>query len=82
MKFSLAAPVFAAAVQAQSLAGMPSCAMPCLTASVKKMTSCEPTDVNCLCAPKNMELIRSDATSCVIKECGAKTGKMASLQMS
>ncbi|KAM4064538.1 CFEM domain-containing protein [Hirsutella rhossiliensis] len=76
MKLSVVALVFAAAVQAQSLKDIPACAVPCLEASVKKKTSCQTTDLRCVCKPENFSKIRDDATSCVITRCGAETGKV------
>ncbi|UNI17756.1 hypothetical protein JDV02_004076 [Purpureocillium takamizusanense] len=69
MKFTAAAIVaFAALASAQTLADIPSCAIPCLDSSIKKNTECSTTDVSCIC--KSFDKIQGDATTCVIDKCG------------
>lgn len=79
MKFSLAALVFAVAVQAQSLKDIPACAIPCLEDSIKKTTPCDSKDLPCVCKSENFNKIRGDAAPCVIGKCGAQVGKTAQL---
>ncbi|KAM5356587.1 hypothetical protein ACJ41O_003233 [Fusarium nematophilum] len=69
MKYSLVAIALAAAAQAQTLADVPECAIPCLDDAISSETSCEKTDLVCVC--ENFDAIRSKATSCVIDECGS-----------
>ncbi|KND89270.1 hypothetical protein TOPH_05958 [Tolypocladium ophioglossoides CBS 100239] len=69
MKFAAVAAVsFAALVSAQSRSEIPSCALPCLDASVKKNTKCDTSDFKCIC--QNFSVIQGDATSCVLQACG------------
>lgn len=77
MKFSLAALALAAAVHAQSIDDVPRCAIPCLDASIKSKTSCQPRDLACLCQPDNIDKVRADASGCVLAKCGAETGTAA-----
>ncbi|KAF4979722.1 hypothetical protein FZEAL_4117 [Fusarium zealandicum] len=69
MKFTLAALALVAAAQAQSLADVPKCAIPCLDDAVESETSCETTDLACIC--KSFEDVRTAATSCVLEKCGS-----------
>jgi hypothetical protein len=69
MKYSVAFVALAAvAAQAQSLADVPKCALPCLDKAIASETSCDKTDLACVC--KDFSKVRSVATSCVIDECG------------
>ncbi|KAF5228110.1 hypothetical protein FAUST_11314 [Fusarium austroamericanum] len=69
MKYSVAFVALAAvAAQAQSLADVPKCAIPCLDKAIASETSCDKTDLACVC--KGFSAVRSKATSCVIDECG------------
>ncbi|RGP65770.1 cfem domain-containing [Fusarium sporotrichioides] len=69
MKYSVAFVALAAvAAQAQSLADVPKCAIPCLDKAIASETDCEVTDLACVC--KGFSAVRSVATSCVIDECG------------
>ncbi|RGP78500.1 extracellular membrane 8-cysteine cfem [Fusarium longipes] len=69
MKYSVALVAIAAvAAQAQSLADVPKCALPCLDKAIESETSCETTDTACVC--ENFSAIRGVATSCVIDACG------------
>ncbi|EKJ74699.1 hypothetical protein FPSE_05167 [Fusarium pseudograminearum CS3096] len=69
MKYSVAFVALAAvAAQAQSLADVPKCAIPCLDKAIASETSCDKTDLACVC--KDFSAVRSKATSCVIDECG------------
>lgn len=70
MKYALAAIALAAIAQAQTLADVPECAIPCLDKSIKDNTSCETTDLACVC--ENFDKVQGDATSCVVEECGAE----------
>ncbi|KAM0354295.1 hypothetical protein ACHAPU_001339 [Fusarium lateritium] len=69
MKYSFAFAALVAAVQAQSLGDVPKCAIPCLDKAIASESSCDTTDLACVC--KNFDDIRSAATSCVIDECGS-----------
>jgi hypothetical protein len=69
MKYSFAFAALVAAVQAQSLGDVPKCAIPCLDKAIASESSCDKTDLACVC--KNFDDIRSAATSCVIDECGS-----------
>ncbi|KAF5020619.1 hypothetical protein F66182_7350 [Fusarium sp. NRRL 66182] len=69
MKYSLAFAALVAAVQAQTLADVPECAIPCLDDAIASETNCETTDLACVC--QNFNDVRSAATSCVIDECGS-----------
>ena len=71
MKYSLAILAVAAAVSAQSLGDVPKCAIPCLDEGIASETSCDKTDIACVC--ENFEKIQGAATSCVLKDCGADT---------
>ncbi|OBS28173.1 hypothetical protein FPOA_02114 [Fusarium poae] len=69
MKYSVAFVALAAvAAQAQSLADVPKCALPCLDKAIASETDCDKTDLACVC--KGFSAVRSVATSCVIDECG------------
>ncbi|CEI65947.1 hypothetical protein FVEN_g7390 [Fusarium venenatum] len=69
MKYSVAFVALAAvAAQAQSLADVPKCAIPCLDKAIASETDCDKTDLACVC--KDFSAVRSVATSCVIDECG------------
>ena len=81
MKFTaIAALAFAALATAQSADDIPACAKPCLDASVTKNTKCSTTDYSCIC--KNFDDIQGDATSCVLKACGADVALSKSRQHS
>ncbi|KAH7198477.1 uncharacterized protein B0J16DRAFT_314785 [Fusarium flagelliforme] len=70
MKYSVAfVALAAAAAQAQSLADVPKCAIPCLDKAIESKTKCETTDLACIC--ESFDEVRSSATSCVIDECGS-----------
>ncbi|KAF5003162.1 hypothetical protein FDECE_10276 [Fusarium decemcellulare] len=70
MKYSVAVlALVAAAVQAQTLADVPKCAIPCLDDAISSETDCKTTDLVCVC--KNFDDVRSAATSCVIDKCGS-----------
>lgn len=69
MKYAFAALALAALAQAQSLADIPKCALPCLDSSIAKNTQCDKTDLACVC--KNFDKVQGDATGCVLKECGS-----------
>ncbi|KAF4470570.1 extracellular membrane CFEM domain-containing [Fusarium albosuccineum] len=70
MKYSVAVlALVAAAVQAQTLADVPECAIPCLDDAISSETDCKTTDLVCVC--KNFDDVRSAATSCVIDKCGS-----------
>lgn len=69
MKYAFAAIALAAVARAQTLADIPSCALPCLDKSIADNTSCDKTDLACVC--KNFDKVQGDATACVLKECGS-----------
>ncbi|OAQ66283.1 extracellular membrane protein, CFEM domain-containing protein [Pochonia chlamydosporia 170] len=72
MKFvAVAAVAMAALASAQNRNEIPSCALPCLDDSVKKVTSCSTSDFACICKKENFSKVQGDATSCVISKCGA-----------
>lgn len=72
MKFTaVVALALASVAVAQTAADIPKCAVPCLDASVKKVTTCSTTDYKCICKADNFSKIQNDATNCVIKACGA-----------
>ncbi|PHH82258.1 hypothetical protein CDD83_3322 [Cordyceps sp. RAO-2017] len=70
MKAAILALALAAAVQAGNFNDVPQCAQPCLADSIRKVTKCQPTDLNCACKPDNFAKVRGDAASCVIGKCG------------
>lgn len=70
MKYAFAAVALAALARAQTLADVPKCAIPCLDKSIADNTSCETTDLACVC--ESFDKVQGDATTCVIKECGAE----------
>lgn len=47
---------------------IPSCAVPCIQGAIKKDTSCEYSDIACVCL--NRKKISSSAKGCVISACG------------
>ncbi|EFZ00089.1 CFEM domain protein [Metarhizium robertsii] len=70
MKFTAVAAIsMAALVSAQSISGIPACALPCIQKGVAS-TSCSETDLKCICKDENFSKIQSAATSCVISGCG------------
>lgn len=69
MKYSFAAVALAAAVYAQDISQIPSCALPCIEDAVTSGTSCSISDYPCIC--ENKDALTSGATSCVIDSCGA-----------
>jgi hypothetical protein len=66
-----------AVAQAQSLKDIPACTVPCFEDSIKKATSCQTTDLSCVCKPENLSNFRSEAASCTIRHCGAEMGKFS-----
>lgn len=70
MKYAFAAVALAALARAQSLADIPTCAQPCLESAIKDNTSCEVSDLACVC--KNFDALQGDAQSCVLEKCGAE----------
>ncbi|EGX88973.1 Extracellular membrane protein, 8-cysteine region, CFEM [Cordyceps militaris CM01] len=68
MKFAIAAALFTLAT-AQTVNDIPSCAMPCLNEAITSKTSCQTTDIPCVC--KNIAAVQGAATACVIKACGS-----------
>ncbi|ATY67354.1 Extracellular membrane 8-cysteine CFEM [Cordyceps militaris] len=68
MKFAIAAALFTLAT-AQTVNDIPSCAMPCLNDAITSKTSCQTTDIPCVC--KNIAAVQGAATACVIKACGS-----------
>jgi len=71
MKYAFVAAALVAAVGAQTLADIPSCALPCIDDAVGSTTSCDTTDLVCICKDSNFSAIQGAATSCVIDKCGA-----------
>lgn len=69
MKYAFAAVALAAIAQAQTLADIPECAIPCLDKSIGDNTDCKVTDLACVC--ENFDAVQGDATACVLKECGS-----------
>lgn len=69
MKYAFAAVALAAVAQAQTLADIPECAIPCLDKSIGDNTDCKVTDLACVC--ENFDAVQGDATACVLKECGS-----------
>ena len=70
MKYAFAAVALAALARAQGLADIPTCAQPCLESAIKDNTSCEVSDLACVC--KNFDSLQGDAQSCVLEKCGAE----------
>lgn len=70
MKYAFAAVALAAFARAQGLADIPECAQPCLESAIKDNTSCDVSDLACVC--KNFDALQGDAQACVLKECGAE----------
>ncbi|OAQ71979.1 extracellular membrane protein, CFEM domain-containing protein [Pochonia chlamydosporia 170] len=69
MKFiTLASLAMATVAVGQSLADLPSCALPCLNDAVKQSTTCSATDVACIC--KKFDAIQGAAAGCILKACG------------
>ncbi|KAF8861904.1 hypothetical protein BDZ45DRAFT_232325 [Acephala macrosclerotiorum] len=52
-------------------ATIPTCAQSCIAASVAKVTTCGADDLACQCSSTNEAAIQSDATTCVLADCGA-----------
>lgn len=69
MKYAFVAVALAAVASAQTLADIPSCALPCLDQSIADNTNCDKTDLACVC--KNFDKVQGDATACVLKDCGS-----------
>lgn len=69
MKYSFVALALVAAAQAQTRADIPECAISCLDNAIESETKCDVKDYVCVC--ENFSKVRSIATTCVIKECGA-----------
>ena len=59
----------AAGAMAQNLAGMPSCAVPCITSAVSQ-AGCAATDVACQCGPTQAQIAQI-AGGCVLGACPA-----------
>ncbi|UNI21647.1 hypothetical protein JDV02_007620 [Purpureocillium takamizusanense] len=66
--FAVVAVALATLAAAQSLSDIPSCALPCLDDAVKASTSCETTDIPCVC--KDMEKVQGAAAGCILSKCG------------
>ncbi|KAI8951205.1 hypothetical protein F4801DRAFT_546001 [Xylaria longipes] len=71
MKYIVSALALAAAVSAQSLSDIPTCAQPCIDDARTKETSCGADDYKCIC--DNIDKLQAAATSCVLSACGADT---------
>ncbi|KAI0199470.1 hypothetical protein F4808DRAFT_461791 [Astrocystis sublimbata] len=71
MKYSVAVVALAAAVTAQSLNDIPSCALPCIDDARTSQTNCAADDYKCIC--DNIDQLTGTATPCVLKGCGADT---------
>ncbi|KAI0438817.1 hypothetical protein F4803DRAFT_74844 [Xylaria telfairii] len=69
MKYTAAILALAAAVSAQSLSDIPTCAQPCIDDARTKETSCSATDYKCIC--DNIDKLTAAGTSCVLSSCGA-----------
>lgn len=70
MKYSYSAfAILALSGMAQAV--IPTCAQPCIAASVAKVTTCGADDLACQCTATNEAAIQSDATTCVLSDCGA-----------
>ncbi|CAI9096075.1 OLC1v1032146C1 [Oldenlandia corymbosa var. corymbosa] len=57
---------------------LPPCSIPCLEESIKRVTACGTTDLQCWTREDNMRKVRVDAAGCVIGACGAETQKVIS----
>ncbi|KAK8029973.1 hypothetical protein PG993_011264 [Apiospora rasikravindrae] len=68
MKYAFTAVALIAAVSAQDMSGIPSCAVPCIQ-SAAATTSCSATDYKCIC--NDVDAIQGAASSCVMEKCGA-----------
>ena len=78
MKLAIVAFAFAALAHAQTLADVPSCAVPCLEDAVKQKTGCSTSDYGCIC--QNKSAVQSAATECVVSKCGVDTAQSMATQ--
>lgn len=69
MKFTAAVSLAMATLAlGQTLADIPTCALSCLNDAVKQTTSCEVTDVDCIC--QDFDAVNGAAAGCVLGACG------------
>ncbi|KAH6609104.1 hypothetical protein Trco_002450 [Trichoderma cornu-damae] len=67
MKITLVIAALIAAVYGQTVDDIPACAIPCIEASITKVTSCAVDDYACAC--KSFDDISADALNCVVAAC-------------
>jgi hypothetical protein len=69
MKYVAVLTILSAAVMV-SAKDMPTCAVPCIKEATAQVTTCDVTDLACMCQKMNSDKIRRKASECVVRECG------------